>query len=570
MDVDDRAQLLQLDDDAKMLDDVRTASDTGDDYDDVMRLSRSPSPCSSSTSDSPLSSESPDPSGLKSAQLEEQDGERGEDDDQLDDGNEFDRFLSRSSTANLNKRIIAIFEAPEFVQRLKSYIEAELGDTVTFSAEYRAVPRPTVKWFKDEEEVRPTERHHLDESDDSDGVIRLRISDVIATDEGAYKCKVENREGVASTTGYLSVTGKPSRRTRSSRTSGKLSGCGSDKTHGGVSTPPILGPIVEQKSMEEREERELQRQPPSPLQDFIDSIRRSAKAKHAPIFYGTGDIFTVQDEGEECTASEDDLTTSEDDVFSAEETESYTPTGTPDILLDSDPDLLDFDGDSSSTPDTPPIRLCAVDNFTSPEISYNSMESMLESPQIASRLSEAVSVEITVDNLQDSKNNACCKSESAKHPVTREFQRTRLGQLQLQHRLAIDLPDSPPPINSSSQQDSISPEHTTQSELTSDNLCLTVVKRSSASPTMELLVSQSAGLDISDVVDGLVRSLDSPDVQFYVVFIACSALVASACQVPPVWLVLIVSAVSILRFCLQTRRTKLQRQSSNKNLPGGS
>ena len=42
--------------------------------------------------------------------------------------------------------------------------------------------------------------------------------------------------------------------------------------------------------MEEREELELKRQPPSPLQHFIDSIRHSAKAKHAPIFYGTKDL----------------------------------------------------------------------------------------------------------------------------------------------------------------------------------------------------------------------------------------------------------------------------------------
>jgi len=43
--------------------------------------------------------------------------------------------------------------------------------------------------------------------------------------------------------------------------------------------------------MEEREELELKGQPPSPLQHFIDSIRRSAKAKHAPIYYGTKDLL---------------------------------------------------------------------------------------------------------------------------------------------------------------------------------------------------------------------------------------------------------------------------------------
>jgi len=58
----------------------------------------------------------------------------------------------------------------------------------------------------------------------------------------------------------------------------------------GVSPPFYLGPIAEQQSMEEREEMELKRQPPSPLQNFIDSIRHSAKAKHAPIYYGTKDL----------------------------------------------------------------------------------------------------------------------------------------------------------------------------------------------------------------------------------------------------------------------------------------
>ena len=61
-------------------------------------------------------------------------------------------------------------------------------------------------------------------------------------------------------------------------------------TAAGVNTPFYLGPIAEQQSMEEREELELKHQPPSPLQHFIDSIRHSGKAKHAPIYYGTEDF----------------------------------------------------------------------------------------------------------------------------------------------------------------------------------------------------------------------------------------------------------------------------------------
>ena len=101
-----------------------------------------------------------------------------------------------------------------------SYREATVGGTVSFSAVFRAVPSPSVKWFKDEEEVRPTDRHRVEQTpststtddsgdgQDESGTISLTIVDVRESDEGAYKCKVENREGVASTTGYLSVTGQ--------------------------------------------------------------------------------------------------------------------------------------------------------------------------------------------------------------------------------------------------------------------------------------------------------------------------------------------------------------------------
>jgi len=39
-------------------------------------------------------------------------------------------------------------------------------------------------------------------------VLRLTIRDADKRDEGAYRCKAENEEGVAATTGYLSVTGR--------------------------------------------------------------------------------------------------------------------------------------------------------------------------------------------------------------------------------------------------------------------------------------------------------------------------------------------------------------------------
>lgn len=51
-----------------------------------------------------------------------------------------------------------------------------------------------------------------------------------------------------------------------------------------VSFPPHLRTIIEQKSMEEREEEETERQGPSPIQEFIDNIEHFKKSKTWPYF----------------------------------------------------------------------------------------------------------------------------------------------------------------------------------------------------------------------------------------------------------------------------------------------
>ena len=61
----------------------------------------------------------------------------------------------------------------------------------------------------DDEVVNEKHARYKAEADDSQGVQRLVIDTAAKSDEGAFKCKAENSEGVASTTGYLSVTGHP-------------------------------------------------------------------------------------------------------------------------------------------------------------------------------------------------------------------------------------------------------------------------------------------------------------------------------------------------------------------------
>ena len=45
-------------------------------------------------------------------------------------------------------------------------------------------------------------------TEETNGSLKLTVVDACKEDEGAYKVKAENSEGVASSTGYLSVTGE--------------------------------------------------------------------------------------------------------------------------------------------------------------------------------------------------------------------------------------------------------------------------------------------------------------------------------------------------------------------------
>lgn len=240
-------------------------------------------------------------------------------DAELLDDNAMERILSRPS---LPRKKLELFEAPEFVQRLTNYQEATVGDTVTFSGQYRAFPRPTVKWFKDEEEIGETQRHVIDLSSEANGIVRLIIQQAILLDEGAYKCKVENQDGVASTTGYLSVF---SDKCPDKGNSNQAKKTAPDK----VSTTPFLRPIVEQKSMEEREEKEYQRLPPSPLQEFMAKIRHGTKSMNGPVVYADlAGVYPDEDviKDFESVTTEDEA---EMEVFDEQDRNSATPSASP-------------------------------------------------------------------------------------------------------------------------------------------------------------------------------------------------------------------------------------------------
>jgi hypothetical protein len=103
---------------------------------------------------------------------------------------------------------------------LNVFEEVDIGGIVTFECQVRAFPRPIIKWYKDDVEVpsasssaddqvanRVQAEDHTGTDSSAEGLLRLVIRDACKEDEGAYRCKAENEEGVAATTGYLSVTG---------------------------------------------------------------------------------------------------------------------------------------------------------------------------------------------------------------------------------------------------------------------------------------------------------------------------------------------------------------------------
>lgn len=155
--------------------------------------------------------------------------------------------------------------APEFVKRLEPFFETDEGSTCCFECHCTGFPIPSVSWQKDSETI-PTS-HPYYKTEYFSGVARLCIAEVVKEDEGAYRCKAENREGAASTTAYMTVKEDKSKKLLSQQQKEQPS----DHV---ISLAPHLRTITEQKSLEEREAEAVARQPPSPLQDFIDSLRR--------------------------------------------------------------------------------------------------------------------------------------------------------------------------------------------------------------------------------------------------------------------------------------------------------
>lgn len=193
--------------------------------------------------------------GSKMAAVEDEVEERYQDID-------IETLLSRVQRRPLTfSRSKSVYIAPEFTQRLKGEETVDEGSDLTLTFKVTGLPQPTLRWFKDDEEVADHPRLTVEEK--GDGGYRLTLHQVNKGDEAAYRCRAENSEGSSSCCFFLTVKGKPKSPKR------EHSGKGHKRT---VSFPTMFSTIVEKVEEEEKCGRETAQAPESPLTHFYTSL----------------------------------------------------------------------------------------------------------------------------------------------------------------------------------------------------------------------------------------------------------------------------------------------------------
>lgn len=80
------------------------------------------------------------------------------------------------------------------------------GACKRFECKVIGYPRPSVRWYKDGENITTHRRYKFDNT--PDGCFVLIIEKVAPTDQGVYECRAENSEGTAETSALLHVRGE--------------------------------------------------------------------------------------------------------------------------------------------------------------------------------------------------------------------------------------------------------------------------------------------------------------------------------------------------------------------------
>jgi Immunoglobulin I-set domain len=93
---------------------------------------------------------------------------------------------------------------PSFVNYMDKYHEIDEGETLSIKMKVDGSPIPTVKWFKDGEEIKENNRVRL--LSHPDGSIEMSIEKVVPGDCGAYKIVASNKNGERAVLSAVAVT----------------------------------------------------------------------------------------------------------------------------------------------------------------------------------------------------------------------------------------------------------------------------------------------------------------------------------------------------------------------------
>lgn len=83
---------------------------------------------------------------------------------------------------------------PKILEKLGTEKVVSQGKNLELKVKIEAEPKPEVKWYKDEEEIKSSD--HFVISEDGDTYI-MRITGAVTTDASRYKCKAVNIHGSA-------------------------------------------------------------------------------------------------------------------------------------------------------------------------------------------------------------------------------------------------------------------------------------------------------------------------------------------------------------------------------------
>ncbi|XP_059141844.1 uncharacterized protein LOC131929580 [Physella acuta] len=229
-------------------------------------------------------------------------------------GIDIDSLLNRAEKRSFNYgRKKTLYEAPEFIQRLNGEETVMEGQSLCIECKVAGFPAPTLRWYKDDEEIVDHGRIHIESN--GRGGYCLIIDNVNKGDEAAYRCRAENVEGASSSRFFLSVKSKPK--------SPKKKDAKSSPNRRTVSFPPMFATIVEKVEEEEKQGIELAKLPPSPMTEFYYALTLKSRQSW-PTFLGDWAFANSPEKRRNSTGSIQDNhdSSSDEDVFTDSDSSS--------------------------------------------------------------------------------------------------------------------------------------------------------------------------------------------------------------------------------------------------------